>query len=186
MTYQNGTYIAFHAESANIATNSDVKYYNQLKAWSVKKDDDFTMIRRHEKTDALQYPEKRDALRAHIKTRLHISKNLLLVIEKATYRDADWVPLEIRYAIDECELPVIAAYTNYEYILEPTFLSELWPRALKERIDAKTARVIHIPFKKEPIKTAINQFYPSNLPTGPLSHYPEEVYRKWGIIELSG
>jgi len=182
MTYQNGTYIAFHAENANISTNSDVKYYNLLKAWSVKKDDDFTMIRRHAKTDALQDTNKREALRAHIKTRLQTSKNVLLVIEKATNRDADWVPFEVRYAIDKCALPVIAAYTNYDYILAPAFLSDLWPQALHERIKANTARVIHIPFKKEPIKTAINQFYPSNLPAGSLSHYPEEVYKKWGIL----
>ena len=41
MAYRNGTYIAFHANGTNIPVESDIKYYNLIKAWTAKKDDDF-------------------------------------------------------------------------------------------------------------------------------------------------
>ena len=43
MAYRNGTYVAFHAEGTNVPTDSDIKYYNLLKMWTAKKDDDFSM-----------------------------------------------------------------------------------------------------------------------------------------------
>ena len=183
MAYRNGTYIAFHAEGTNIPTDSDIKYYNLIKAWTAKEDDDFSMINSHEKTAAVRDSSERKTLRSRLVTRLRNSKHLLLIIGETTKLDTDWVPLEIRYAIDECEIPVIVTYTDYKYILSPTDHSDLWPSALKTRIHNKTARVIHIPFKKEPIKAAINQFGPDNLPKGALSYYTRETYKKWGIIE---
>jgi hypothetical protein len=182
MVYRNGTYVAFHAEGTNIPKDSDIRYYNLLKAWSAKKDDDFTMINSHEKTSAVRDSSKRETLRARLKTRLQNSKHLLLIIGATTKEDTDWVPFEIRYAIDDCALPVIAAYTDYGCILSPKDLSYLWPSALKTRIDNNTARTIHIPFKKEPIKAAINQFDLNNLPKGALTYYTKETYKKWGLI----
>jgi hypothetical protein len=32
MTYRNGTYVAFHANKTKQPTESDIKYYNLLKA----------------------------------------------------------------------------------------------------------------------------------------------------------
>ncbi|MCK4793729.1 MAG: TIR domain-containing protein [Desulfobacteraceae bacterium] len=182
MAYRNGTYVAFHAEGTNVPIDSDIKYYNLLKAWTAKGDDDFSMINSHEKTAAVRDSSKRETLRTRLKTRLKNSKHLLLIIGKTTKKDTDWVPFEICYAIDKCEIPVIAAYTDYDYVLRPPALSNLWPPALKTRIDNDTARVIHIPFKKEPIKDAINQFDPSNLPEGALIYYTRETYEKWGLI----
>lgn len=183
MAYRNGTYVAFHAEGTNIPTDSDIKYYNLLKAWTAKSDDDFSMINSHEKTSAVRDSSKRETLRIRLKIRLQNSKNLLLIIGETTKKDTDWVPFEIRYAIDDCNLPVIAVYTDYPCILSPRELSDLWPIALKSRIDNKTARVIHIPFKKEPIKAAIDQFDHNNLPNGALIYYTRESYKRWGILE---
>ena len=42
MAYRNGTYIAFHANGTNVPIDSDIKYYNLMKAWTAKKDDDFS------------------------------------------------------------------------------------------------------------------------------------------------
>jgi len=182
MAYRNGTYIAFHAQGTNVPIDSDIKYYNLLKAWTAKTDDDFSMINSHEKTAAVRDSSKRETLRARLITRLRNSKNFLLIISQTTKLDTDWVPFEISYAIDECKLPVIAAYTDYEYILSPGDLSFLWPQALKTRIDNNTARVIHIPFKKAPIKAAIEQFSHYNLPKSSLTYYTRDTYIKWGII----
>lgn len=109
--------------------------------------------------------------------RLKNSKHLLLIIGKTTKKDTDWVPFEIRYAVDDCGIPIIATYIHYEYILKPVDLSDLWPAALKTRIDNEIARVIHIPFKKEPIKDAISQFNHNNLPKSALSYYSIEAYK---------
>ncbi len=49
MAYRNGTYVAFHAAGTNQPGKSDIDYYNLLKAWTAKTDDDFTMINSHEK-----------------------------------------------------------------------------------------------------------------------------------------
>ena len=183
MPYRNGTYIAFHAEGTNIPIDSDFKYYNLLKAWTAKTDDDFSMIDSHEKSAAVRDSSKKETLRTRLKERLRNSKHLLLIIGDTTKKDTDWVPFEIAYAIDDCDIPIIAAYTGYECILSPNDLSDLWPPALKERINNETARVIHIPFKKEPIQAAINQFDHNSPPKSALSYYRKEAYEKWGLIE---
>ena len=182
MAYRNGTYVAFHAEGTAVPTDSDMKYYNLLKAWTAKTDDDFTMINSHEKTAAVRDSSKRATLLASLKTRLKNSKHLLLIVGDTTKLDTDWVPFEIGYAIDNCGIPLIAAYTGFDYILAPAKFAYLWPAALKTRIENQSARVIHIPFKKEPIKAAINQFSHQNMPKGALTYYTRETYQKWGIM----
>ena len=133
MAYRNGTYVAFHAEGTNVPVDSDIKYYDLLKAWTAKSDDDFSMINSHDKTAAVRDSSKKETLRSRLKTRLRNSKHLLLIIGDTTRLDTDWVPFEIRYAVDECEIPVIAVYTGYTYVLAPDKLSHLWPRALKKK-----------------------------------------------------
>lgn len=44
MAYRNGTYIAFHANGQTDPTASDIKYYNLIKAWTEREDDDFSLI----------------------------------------------------------------------------------------------------------------------------------------------
>lgn len=183
MAYRNGTYVAFHAEGTNVPTDSDMKYYNLLKAWTAKQDDDFTMINSHEKTAAVRDSSKRETLRSRLVTRLCNSKHLLLIIGSTTKLDTDWVPFEIEYAIDECDIPVIAAYTDCKYILDPNSHEHKWPDALKTRIRNSSARVIHIPFKKEPIAAAIKRFDAETKPKSALSFYLRETYIKWGIIQ---
>ena len=183
-----GTYICFYGRHKSSVVTADIKHFNLLKTWTLKKDDDFALVNNHEKRAARQDSRLEAALRQRIESDLQSAKHLLLIIERRhpeeteVYHD-DWVSLEIGYAIDECHLPVVAAYTNYEYVLAPQFLSNLWPAALKRRIENGTARIMHIPFKKIPIKTALNQFYPSNPPSGSLAYYSEKTYKKWGLIK---
>lgn len=182
MAYRNGTYVAFHAEGTNIPTDSDIKYFNLLKAWTAKSDDDFTMINSHEKNSAVRDSSKKETLRGRLAERLKNSKQLLLIIGETTKNDRDWVPFEIEYAIDKCALPVIAVYPDYKHILNPKALSDLWPVALRTRINNEAARVIHIPFKKEPIQAAINRYSHDNLPKTGLSYYSRDAYINWRII----
>ena len=182
MAYRNGTYISFHANGTDIPTDSDIKYYNLMKAWTEKGDDDFTMINSHEKSSSVRDSSKKATLRLSLQERLRNSRNMVLIIGNPTRFDTDWVPFEIEQAIDTYKIPIIATYVNYETILAPDQLSSLWPNALAIRINKRTARVIHIPFKKAPIKSALDQFGHDNLPSGSLVYYTRETYVKWGLI----
>jgi hypothetical protein len=183
MAYRNGTYIAFHADGTNQPGKSDIDYYNLMKAWSAKTDDDFTMINSHEKTSAVRDTSKRATLRTRLLERLRNSKNMVLIIGETTKNDTDWVPFEITQAVDTYEIPIIAAYTDYCPVLEPVKFWPLWPKALADRINNKTASVIHIPFKKAPLMDAIGQFSHTNLPKGgSLGYYGRDTYQKWGLV----
>ena len=182
MAYRSGTYVAFHAEGTNQPGKSDIDYYNLMKAWSAKTDDDFTMVNSHEKASAVRDTSKKATLRASLLQRLRNSKNMVLIVGDTTRFDTDWVPFEIEKAVDQYALPIIAAYPEYDYILAPNDLRVLWPAALRQRIDNDSARVIHIPFKKLPIADAIGQFTHTNPPRSALSYYTRETYQKWGII----
>ena len=182
MAYRNGTYVAFHANGTDVPTDSDIKYYNLMKAWTEKTDDDFTMINSHDKASTVRDSSKKETLRASLQERLRNSKNMVLIIGQTTKLDTDWVPFEIEQAVDCYKLPILAAYTGYESVLAPNQLSTLWPSALATRINNKTARVIHIPFKKEPLKAAIGQFTHDKLPDGPLTYYVRDAYVRWGLV----
>lgn len=182
MAYRNGTYIAFHANGRTEPTESDIKYYNLLKAWKKTKHIDFSFINSHEKASAVRDSSKKSTLEASLKNRLNNSKNMLLIIGKTTKEDNDWVPFEIAHAIENCKIPIIAAYPYFRYILNPQELSDWWPASLAKRINNRSAHVIHIPFKLEPISDAIDQFSHEKYPNGGgLGFYTAETYRSWGI-----
>lgn len=183
MAYRNGTYIAFHANGTNVPYDSDIKYYNLIKAWCGKGDDCFNIVNSHDKTAAVRDTSSKETLKRSLRERLNNSKNMLLIIGETTKFDTDWVPFEIEYAIDVCRIPLIIAYVDYEIaIRNPSALSNTWPAALKSRIENGTARAIHIPFKKEPINSACGQFSHNNYPNGGgLGRYNDEAYASWGI-----
>jgi hypothetical protein len=150
MAYRNGTYVAFHAAGTNQPGKSDIDYYNLLKAWTAKTDDDFTMINSHEKACSVRDSSLRATLKNSIQERLRNSKNMVLIIGQTTRLDDDWVPFEIEQAVDRYQIPIIAAYTIYEKPIRlPLALSPYWPTELQARINSGTANVLHIPFKKE-------------------------------------
>jgi len=111
------------------------------------------------------------------------SKNMILIIGKTTRMDDDWVPLEIRYAVDTCEIPIIAVYPGYTFIMAPGELEPLWPQALATRIYRGTVHVIHVPFRQEPLRDAVGQFSHRTYPTGGgLGYYNREAYTQWGVL----
>ena len=185
MAYRNGTYVAFHANNTSDPTASDIKYYNTLKMWSSNKNIEFNLINSHEKTSAVRDTSLKETLRRAIVTRLNNSKHMLLILSATTKNDTDWVPFEIAHAIDNCRVPIIAAYPEYTSILAPNFLSSYWPQALATRINNGSARVIHIPFKKEPLVDAIDQFSVNNqtYPYDGLGYYSRETHIAWGLIQ---
>jgi MTH538 TIR-like domain (DUF1863) len=182
MAYRNGTYVAFHANGTNRPGESDISYYNLMKAWTAKTDDDFSMTNSHEKTNAVRDSSLHETLRRAIVTRLCNSKNMVLVIGETTRFDTDWVPFEIEKAVDSYQIPIIVTYTAAVFdgpIRNPEALSAYWPQALAARIKNGTAHTIHIPFKKAAISDAIGQFSHNNYPTHTI--YSNAAYIAFGI-----
>ena len=182
MAYRNGTYVAFHAQGTSDPSESDIKYYNTLKMWKIRDDSEFKFIDSHEKRGVRDSSGKQ-ALRRALMDRMNNSKHLLLIIGDTTRFDTDWVPFEISYAVDTCKIPIIAAYPGYKSILNPASHSNVWPKALADRISNKEVRVIHVPFKKEPIKDAISQFDFDNHPNSSMAYYSKQTYIDWELLE---
>lgn len=183
MAYRNGTYVAFHANGTNIPGQSDIKYYQLMRAWSVHPDDDFTLMNSHEKAAAVRDTSTAATLRRSLHVRLANSKNMVLIIGKTTKNDTDWVPFEIENAVDKYEIPIIAAYVDFDKpIRKPVALSSYWPEALKLRIENGTASVIHVPFKKSVLMNAMGQFSHNNLPKNKgYGYYSDEAYKSFGV-----
>ena len=181
MSYRNGTYIAFHAQGSTDPTASDIRYYRMMKAWHENENIDFKFINSHEKAAAVRDSSTRATLARSLRLRLDNSKNLVLIVGPTTWKDTDWVPYEIQYAIDTCGIPIIAAYTQYSTVVAPSALSHLWPTALETRIQDGTARVLHIPFQRRMLDAAIRRFHLNNRPPDGLSHYTAEAHRQFGV-----
>jgi hypothetical protein len=182
MAYRSGTYVAFYAAGSSDPFESDMKYYRLLTAWHEHTGIEFRMINSHEKAAAVRDNSSKARLRAVLAERLRNSRNIVLIIGPTTRFDTDWVPFEIEYAVDTCEIPIIAAYPGYKYITAPAALASLWPAALASRIRSGAAHVIHVPFKREPLKDAISQFSYDKFPLGGgFGIYSNEAYASFGI-----
>jgi hypothetical protein len=182
MPYRSGTYVAFHAEGSTDPTETDMKYYRMLQAWHEHEDIKFSLVNSHDKASAVRDSSRRETLRRSLLERLRNSRNMLIIIGDTTRFDTDWVPFEIVQAIDSYGLPIIAAYPGYNYIDAPTALRSMWPQALARRIDNGSAHVIHVPFRRDPIKAAIKTFDYDNYPLGGgLGVYTFASYVQWGL-----
>jgi hypothetical protein len=182
VAYRNGTYIAFHAEGKTDPTASDIKYYRILKAWHEHDDVEFKFVNSHDKVAAVRDTSKRETIMRSLRERLDNSKSMILIVGKTTKNDTDFVPYEIKYAIDNCKIPLIITYTDYTGILRPASHRSEWPAALAARIDARTVNAIHIPFKRAIIDQAIRQFNLTTQPSGPLSHYSQAYQESKGVV----
>lgn len=148
MGYRNGTYVAFHAAGTSDPTASNMKYYALLQAWHADEDNEFYFVNSYDKGAAVRDSSSKQRLREVLAERLRNSRNMVLILGQSTQFDTHWVPFEISYAVDTCDIPIIAAYTDYEYVLDVEGKRRPWPGALAQRIDNNAARVIHIPFKR--------------------------------------
>lgn len=183
MSYRNGTYVTFNANETTDPTASDIKYFNTLKMWDANKSIEFQFVNSHDKTSAVRDTSKKKTLEDRLKERLNCSKNMILIVTDLTKKNDDWVPFEIKYACDECCIPIICAYVGYSYILNPSLLSNHWPYELAIRIEKGFVQTIHIPFKKHIILDSI-QYGINNLPPHMINYYTKEFYENKGIVVL--
>jgi len=177
------TYVSFYANCSTEPVEMDAKYHRLITAWRIRRAEELTYVSRYEKELAKKDINQRAIVRTDLVSRMYMASQLLLVIGITTCEDEEWLPMEIRQAVDKMKIPIIAAYTmTDEPIRNPYELSDYWPYALMTRIRDNSANVIHIPFKKKPVRAALQQFDYERLPRGRgLSCYSEDAYRAFGM-----
>ncbi|WP_042167662.1 TIR domain-containing protein [Paenibacillus gorillae] len=186
MAYRNGTYVAFDGNATTNPTEGDMKYYGLLQNWNASNKFELSFSDSHKKTYQVRDNSTIKTLQSRLLDRMKNSKNMLLIISKDTNWDRGMLNFEIEKAIEYYNIPIIVTYPGFMSILHPASHKNKWPKALNERIENKTAKCIHIPFKEKAIAAAVSQFSIHNKEdelTLPLHYYSEETYRKWGYVE---
>lgn len=153
-----GTYVAFDGQGSTDPTESDIHYFNLLKAWNKSGSIDFRFTNSHEKTYQVRDSSSKATLFNRLETRLSASKNFLLIISDKTNYDRGILNWEIEKAVDYYELPIIIAYPGYSKIGAPSELNSMWTKSLAERIKNERAHCIHIPLKKNRYLTRLISF----------------------------
>lgn len=193
MAQTDRTYIAFFGNGGeDDPAHPDSDLFHKICTWSGRKNDEFWFTHRDDKAAVAAFNLKhKEVLRADMASKLKKSRNVLVVLGKPLSmldkRLANWVDHEISYAVDECKLPLIIAYTAVNTpIIQPRIDSELasyWPNALQSRVTNQIAGAIHIPFQPGPLKTAVDYFSPYAFPNdGSLGWYTEETYASWDLL----
>jgi len=182
MTYRNGTYVAFDGGGDTDITSGDIKYFNLLKAWANSKDIEFSFSDSHQKTYQVNDNSKLTTLKSRLSERMNNSKNIIIILSDKTKLNNKNLNWEIEKAF-ECDLPFIIVYPNYTKIQTPSSHKDVWPNTLSKLIANESIKCIHIPFKKEPILDAINQFsvVSRKYPKSSLSYYSNDAYKSWNI-----
>lgn len=186
MAYRSGTYIAFDGLGQTNPTLSDFKYYSIIEGWASNKHIEFKYVNSHDKTCAVRDTSLRTTLESRIRERLANSKNVVVILSSNTRKSGNMLTYEIEQAVDRYELPLVVTYVDYKIISNPGQLSSYWPNALSTRISNQTAKAIHIPFIKDALLDAINQFNHTNLPATSLNYYTEEAHRSFGALQFLG
>jgi len=167
VAYRNGNYCAFYvsepfnASALGANATRDFNYYNLLKAWKAL-DASYPFNDSHAKTYNVRDGSNWETtLKPRLRERLQCSKNIVLILSSKTV-ESKAVKEEIEYGIENQGLPVIVIYPGYS---EKSGLGtnaelkndikNLWDKlptfkALKSKVP-----VLHVPMKKELIKSAL-------------------------------
>ncbi len=181
MANRTGTYIAFDGLGQTDPTKSDFRYYATIQAWSSGKNIEFKFVNSHAKTYAVRDSSKVETLKARIRERLGASKNCVAILTNDTRKSGSMLSYEIEKAVDFYDLPLICIYPGFETIFKPQDLSNLWPTALLDRVNDKSLKAIHLPFKKDALLDAISQFSVNNrMPNSAMAYYSKEAHKAFG------
>jgi hypothetical protein len=167
MAYRNGNYAAFYVaepfDPSALGANAtkDFQYYNLLRAWKGA-DSSFPFIDSHDKTyNVRDGSDWESTLKPRLRERLRNSKNIVLFLSSITVSSRA-LREEIDYGINDQGLPVIVIYPEYdskESLLTNGALKQsvknLWDKLPIFRDSMKEVPTLHLPIKKELIKTAL-------------------------------
>lgn len=159
MAYRNGVYVAFNGCGTTNPTDSDIKYFNLLKAWSENPNNDFKFVDSHQKTYKVLDSSTKQTLLNRLNERMASSKLLLLIVTENTINSSDIVDHEIQRAIFHDELPVIVAYTDKSIIKNVTSeMKNKLPKTLQDIVNNNECKILFIPFKMNAVAKSIKDF----------------------------
>lgn len=166
MAYRNGVYVAFNGCNTTNPIQSDIRYFDIMKAWNNNDNIEFSFINSHDKTNAVDDSSKLTTLKSALQKRMRNSKSMVLIITEHSNANRGLLEWEIEQCVKTYKLPIIVVYTMCSYKLTSTsFYERYWPKKLKEFVYKNEVKTIHIPFKKEFLLKAINDFSVNNIPS---------------------
>ncbi|AHJ13795.1 TIR domain-containing protein [Sulfurospirillum multivorans] len=167
MAYRNGNYCAFYVMNEGTDSNlqahatKDFVYYNTLRMWKGG-DSTFPFVDSHDKNyNVRDGSDWEKTLKPRLRNRLANSKNIILFLSEKT-KSSQALREEIDYGINNQGLPVIIIYPDYDSkasLLKDGSLKkeikDLWDKLPIFRDSMKSVSTLHIPMKKELIKSAL-------------------------------
>lgn len=170
MALRNGNYTAFYVaepfspSALGAHATRDFQYYNLLRSWKGA-DVQFPFIDSHGKTYNVRDGSSWElTLRPRLRERLRYSKNIVLILSSYT-ANSRALREEIDYGINDQGLPVIIIYPEYatkESMLVNGSLRQtvknLWNKLPMFRDSMKKVPTLHIPLKKDLIKTSLQSY----------------------------
>jgi hypothetical protein len=139
MAYANKTYVCFDADS-------DMHYYNLMKAWKENDRFVFDFHNAHE-INNLRDGSSEATIKAKLRERLKNTKVLIILIGKGTKNLYKFVRWEIEFA-QENDIPIVAVNLNGKRQQD----DELCPPLLKNKL------AVHVPFGHKIIDYALNHW----------------------------
>ena len=170
MAYKNGNYSAFYVSEPfsdcglGPCATKDFVYYNMIRAWEAK-DSTFPFIDSHNKNyNVRDGSDWERTLKPRLHDRLNKSKNIILFLSSITMNSRA-LREEMDFGIITNGLPVIVVYPEYseksdiincesENIKQN--IKNLWDNLPAFRNSMKNVPTLHIPYKKELIRKALN------------------------------
>lgn len=163
-----GNYCAFYvAEPFNPSAlgahaTADFCFFNLLRTWKGQ-EAAFPFVDSHAKTYSVRDGSNWElTLKPRLRERLRGSKNVVLFLSSNT-ANSRALREEIDYAINDQGLPIVVIYPGYDSkaallangALKPA-VRMLWDKIPVFRDSMKLVPTLHIPMKKEIIRTALN------------------------------
>ncbi|WP_303233143.1 TIR domain-containing protein [Holdemanella biformis] len=167
MANRTANYSAFYVKTPFDASNlgayatRDFVYYNQLRAWKGA-DSSFPFVDAHAKTYNVRDDSSWDTLKKRLHERLDVSKNIVLFLSANT-KNSQALREEIDYGINTKGLPVIVVYPDFKNKSDicgtnglTKQVTDLWNKLPIFRDSMSNVAIIHVPYKKSLIESALS------------------------------
>jgi hypothetical protein len=169
MAYRNKTYVAFDGDS-------DIRYYNMMKAWKQNDNTDFNFYNAHDLNNALDTSTE-ETIKRRLRERMENSKVFVLLVGEHTKNlRRPYIRYEIDHAINYYKIPIIVVNLNGLKKCD----SSLCPPAAREALS------IHVPFGLKILQYALENWttehytHVNNGETGAYT-YKDSVYDQLGL-----
>ena len=182
MPFRNSTYVITDIDGSE-SVGSGASQLSSLNSWLEFQGFKLKHRNSFENKASLAFNSAKKKLAHNIVAQLKSSKQCVLILTKNTKEPNDLISFEITYAIDECQLPLIIMYPDFESVTSPQKLSMYWPKELKTRIETRQVKAVHIPCSEQPARDALRRFHINGqqaLPNG-YAHFNVAAYQEWGL-----